>query len=269
MHRRLLRLSVLMAVVCGTAWVQADIVLPGQKKVRRDTIVHLGPFKDLAPTLYEVQAGDTLSQLAEKHLGSVERQQQITAMNDGLTADTLRAGAKIVMPPRSADMSKWVHFFAVGWGRFAERAFEGQALSHHHYWTELWAVPHEKISDFFSKLERKRRSTIVSEELAAATWIAKAREKMCGYLSMAEGSAINSIRESYTVESIENGAIVLTSHNVQNLDRNEKPVAGAGLFLTAGNGLLVLLAAAGAGGLLLLARRRRAAAVYPEPIPAK
>lgn len=49
-------------------------------------------------TLYKVQPGDTLSQLAEKQLGGASRWPEIVALNPGLTPEKLRAGSKIRIP---------------------------------------------------------------------------------------------------------------------------------------------------------------------------
>ena len=57
------------------------------------------------PWLYTVQSGDTISQIAEKHLGKWRRMKEILALNSGLTPENLRVGAAIKMPPRGMTSS--------------------------------------------------------------------------------------------------------------------------------------------------------------------
>ncbi len=55
---------------------------------------------------YAVKSGDTLSQIAQDELGSVSYQDDILALNPGLSADTLFAGSKIRMPVRGKNVTK-------------------------------------------------------------------------------------------------------------------------------------------------------------------
>ena len=268
LSRSLTTLSVLlllvMSLIIGSGLASADVLLPGTKKVRRDTTIDFGAYTDLAPWSYTVQSGDTLSGLAEKHLGSAKRHEQIVELNNAmaregeprLTAATLKAGQTIVMPPRSADSSKWVHFFGALWDAQVERAYHGQSLPHHHYWTSLWAVPHAHFAEFCSKVNVDRREARGAiQALRDVEWIAKAEPKLCGYVTLSDGSAVESIDETYRVESIERGVIQLTDQKEQPVDEAGEPVSKKASALTPLNGVLVLLAAAGIGGLLLRSRR--------------
>ena len=242
----------------GSTTSRADVVVPGQKKVRRDVIVDFGSYADSATGSHLVKSGDTVSALAKKHLGSVTRQNEILELNPGLTAASLKAGATILIPPRTADSSKSWSFFAIGWGHHVVRAFHGQQLYHHHYSTELWAVPQSKVAEFLKRLQtkpNKKRDAMAA--LAKESWIAKAPEKLTGYASLSEGSPIASIVETYRVEKIDKGKILLKKTAAQNLNKDKKPLAGAALYLTPWNGLLLLLTGCGAAGLGFLARRRR------------
>lgn len=267
------RLALLVALAlafvfagAGAVPARADVVIEGQKKVRRDSIVDFGPFADRAPRSYEVQPGDTVSALAEEHLGSVARQPDILEFNPGLTPESLQTGATILLPPRAADPSQWVHFFAVAWGSQLERAFHRQPLHHHHYWTNLWMVPHAHVAEFLERasVERRRRREVI-RTLADEPWIAKAEARLCGYATLPEASPIGFIVETHAVRAIEEGKIVLERVAVRNLDRDREPITGSGLFFAPGNSLLLVLSACGALGLALLALRRRAATTRLEP----
>ena len=67
-----------------------------------------GPGSEPAPAsetpgeiwLYDVKSGDSLSKISELHLGTWRRMKEITALNPGLTPETLRAGSQIKMPPK-------------------------------------------------------------------------------------------------------------------------------------------------------------------------
>lgn len=248
-------------LLAATAPVQADIVIPGRKNVRRDAIVDFGPYADRATGSYKVQSGDTISALAKKHLGAVGRQKEILELNPGLTPEKLKAGATILMPPRVVDAKQGWDFFAVVWGANVERVFHGQRVPYHHYWTSLWAVPRDKSNDLLkmAAVERNKKRDVI-EILSKEPWIAKAEAKLCGRVSLSDGSPIASVIETYRVQKIEKGKIVLKKTATQNLDKRKKPIATAGItpHLTPGNGLLILLAACGASGLGFLMLRRRA-----------
>lgn len=53
------------------------------------------------PWEYTVQAGDTLSQICERELGTWRRQNEVSDLNAGLDPLRLRAGEKLKMPPRA------------------------------------------------------------------------------------------------------------------------------------------------------------------------
>lgn len=263
--RRRAQLFALIVTLLVPAAAQADIILPGTKRVRKDTTIDFGSYAERAPWPYTVLAGDTLSALAEKHLESAARYPQILELKAGLTADGLKAGTTIVMPPKSADSSLWMHFFAVGWGNDIERAYHKQPLHHHHYWTHLWAVPHARLDEFLKRIPGGRRSQREAlRQLTEEAWVAKADEKLCGYQTYSDTNATAAIVESYTIDKVDAGKIVLAQHTVQKLDKDRKPLSGAALFVTPTNTLLLLLTATGSIALFLIARRRRS---EPNPEP--
>ncbi len=54
------------------------------------------------PNLYEVQQGETLSEIAERELGTWKRWPEIVELNPGLDPKKVRAGVRLIMPPRGA-----------------------------------------------------------------------------------------------------------------------------------------------------------------------
>lgn len=249
----------LLALLIGalsTESARADIVVPGQKKVKRDSIIDFGAYADGATRSYRVKKGDTLSALAQKHLGSVSRAEEILTLNSGLTADTLRAETTILLPARDSDPKKGWDFFALPWEAHVVRAFHQKPVHHHHYWTSLWAVRRSKTAEFLTRIEAakgKRRDAL--KALAKEPWVARAKEKLSGYPTVSSKSPVNSIVENYVVQKIKDGTIILKKTSNKKLDRAGKAISGA--VANPSSAWLLALAASGATGLGLLMRRRR------------
>lgn len=256
-HRLVMSLA-LIASFASVGTLRADVIPVGKTKVRCTSTIDFGPFADLAPTSYVVEEGDTLSELAEKHLGSAKRHVQISALNEGVTAETLKAGQTILLPPKSPDESKWMHFFAVQWEHAVDRADHRKPLPHHHYWTSLWAVPHANLAEFSKGLEGDDRdSPNPIQVLEKKKWLFKAEERFSGYEVLPENTPVKSIRRSYTIVSIGEGTIQLAPPETAKFGKDGKPVDGAGILVVPSNGILLLLGAIGGGALFALAIRRR------------
>ena len=58
------------------------------------------PAESDEPWMYTVKQGDTLSQIAERELGTIHRMKEIENLNAGLDPLKIRAGDQIKMPPR-------------------------------------------------------------------------------------------------------------------------------------------------------------------------
>ena len=253
-----------VAVLLIAAPAGADVVIPGQKKVKRDAVVDFGPYADYTTWSYVVKKGDTLSEIAEHHLGTLKRHAEITKLNPGITAKTLKAGDKLLMPPRKmpkpADGKVWWDVFGGLWGGAGgfERMGHGEKVPHHHYFTTLVAVRHDKLADFEKAIAAKDQSKRKTVEALAKQhdWIAIANTSLTGYASLPEASPIASIVEQYRIESITGGTITLKKVKTKQLDKDREPVSGAGL-LGGWNLLLLFLAFAGLLGLVIVVSRRR------------
>lgn len=57
---------------------------------------------DLKPRIYTIRPADTLSEIAQKELGSQRRMKEILALNPGLDADRLVPGETLVLPSKQA-----------------------------------------------------------------------------------------------------------------------------------------------------------------------
>lgn len=58
--------------------------------------------EDLKPQIYTIRPNDTLSEIAQKQLGSQRRMKEIVALNPGLDADRLVPGETLVLPSKQA-----------------------------------------------------------------------------------------------------------------------------------------------------------------------
>jgi len=58
------------------------------------------PAESDEPWMYTIKPGDTLSQIAERELGTIRRMKEILSLNAGLDPLKIRAGDQIKMPPR-------------------------------------------------------------------------------------------------------------------------------------------------------------------------
>ena len=59
-----------------------------------------GPKRTPSTRSYEVQEGDTLGEIASKHLGSAQRWQEITKLNPGVKPTNIRPGMKLLLPAK-------------------------------------------------------------------------------------------------------------------------------------------------------------------------
>lgn len=274
-----------LVVLLLAAPAAADIVVPGQKKVRRDAVIDFGPYADYTTWTYVVKKGDTLSEIAEHHLGTLKRQAEITALNEGVTAATLKAGDKLLMPPRkvprpvdpaeakdaktAADARMWWDLFGGLWGgsQGFERMGHGEKVPHHHYWTTLVAVRHDKLAAFEKAMaEGKQNAQQTLKALAQAhDWIAVADASLTGYASLPDMSPIASIVEHYRIDAITGSTITLRKVDTKQFDKDREPVSGAGMF-GGWNLLLLFLAFVGLLGLVIVVSRRRAPGRVQIPV---
>ncbi len=282
---RTLALVAGLAVLLSAVPASADLVIEGQKKVRRDAIVDFGPYADYSTWNYVVKKGDTLSEIAQHQLGTMKRASEITKLNPGLTAKTLKANEKILMPPRKIpvshdpaiaktqelpkDAQMWWEFYGALWGGSGgfERVGSGEAVPHHHYWTALIAIRHDKVGELKSVLSQGGRGMrTILEATKGKDWIAVAEQGLTGYTSLDDTSPIHRIVDNFRVEKIADGRITLKKVDSKKLDKEDKDVSSAGFFGSGWNLLLLFLAFSGLLGLAIVISRRHSGERVQIPV---
>lgn len=152
--------ALLLVVAWGSGTASADVgPVPdvGWHRVRHEAYVDLGTFVDCDTWRYVVKSRETLGEIAERELGSARRHREILALNVGLTPRRLWAGARIVMPPRSARCQgrepRYVFFVwtpdAHGWA--APRRLGDGAVHQVSHGARLYAVPGERLTSVLAR----------------------------------------------------------------------------------------------------------------------
>jgi hypothetical protein len=97
---RLARLAALaLVVVTCVSSAAAEPGCPSFPFPSQQVVVEPGVLGSRVARRVKVGAGDTLGELAQRHLGSVRHTAQIQALNPGVTATTLRVGSEVWVPP--------------------------------------------------------------------------------------------------------------------------------------------------------------------------
>lgn len=250
---------------CGLLWLclglsllpataRADILPPGQRSVPRESLLDFGPFAEHSVRLYKVQKGDTLSQIAERELGTVKRQGEVTALNPGLDPAQIRTGSTLLLPARVRVEPKagqeppvlW-HFFAALWGGRAgfERIQHGQALPAHHYSVTVYAVHGARVAE----LERIAAEPPKDLDKALAALVARPGAARSADLPgnrafVSDASPVERELRRLRISAIAEGRVSVEEQAVEQYDRNERLVS-SGLPLGAWLGGLLLLLAGG------------------------
>lgn len=273
LRRALLGATALLALVAGP-WVpaaDADIVIPGQKKVKVTVTADLGPWADYSSWRYKVRAGDTLGQIAQEQLGTTKRWKEIEKLNPKIEAERLEPGALLEMPPRKipygaegagADAKRWMHFFALpGGGHFGS---EMRPLGHkelvafHHYGTSILAIRHDVLPKVMKALKDREDRTSLGKALeawAGKDGIAMLKGRVGGYESIDEESPVKSFERTVRIVGIEGGVLQTKVVASQGHDASGEPVGALGL-VGGTRWVLLLLSFAGLLALIFFARRR-------------
>jgi hypothetical protein len=133
----------------------ADGTRRGAREVEAELRIDLGAYAECAPWRYEVRRGDTLGEIAERHLGRVRRSTEILALNPGLDPRVLPAGRVLWMPPRRSP--GW-HFFAEAPDGSVVRVASGDALPSGRAGARLFAVPQDRMARILAEGAARRLS---------------------------------------------------------------------------------------------------------------
>ncbi|MHC5009413.1 MAG: LysM peptidoglycan-binding domain-containing protein [Planctomycetota bacterium] len=77
----------------------ADIIIPGEREVSTEVTVDYGILKASAPERYEVKAGDSFGEIAQRLLGSARRWEEIQEWNPGVEPERMTVGSYLWLPP--------------------------------------------------------------------------------------------------------------------------------------------------------------------------
>ena len=115
-----------------------------------------------------VERGDTLSELAQRHLGTAKRTAEVQRLNPSVNAKVLRVGQGIVLPPK--DATGWLELYAAAPGGIAQPVGLGEPALLPLAPVTVFAVPHERVATLRS-LDRDRQ--LVEALLSADAQVAR------------------------------------------------------------------------------------------------
>jgi hypothetical protein len=101
-----------------------------------------------------VERGDTLSEIAQRHLGTAKRTAEVQRLNPKVNAKALRVGQRIVLPPK--DRTGWLELYAAVPGGIAQPVGLGDPAVLPLTPVTLFAVPHERVA-MLRSLDRDRQ----------------------------------------------------------------------------------------------------------------
>lgn len=249
----------------------ADVVPPGQRNISVEHVVDLGPYRDFTSRAYTVRKGDTLSQIAQRELGSLRRMPEILAANGLKKNSIIKAGDALVLPPRrqpatkealaqglaEKDAKPWFDFYVV-----PDASIRGELLPfpangrlpRGNYHVMVVAVPHAKAAEFekaFEKAGDKDWKTL--KGLLENSWVYETGRLSCRD-SVPTSSPVRVRRHDWKVSSVKDGKLTLTKVKVATLDQAGEPVSESS---PQRNAVFFFLSFVGLFGLYALWRSRR------------
>ena len=281
--------GLLVSVIAGGllgAPTQADLTVPGTHGQQTVVLLDFGVYADYTTRVYTVEAGDTLSSLAEAKLGKASRWKEIAALNPDVKPAELGVGTKLLLPPakqplpapKSDTQSKpevaeakagrkhWWHIISApqpNWELLWCK--HGEAVPVHHYGTTVLAVRNDKLAEFQRMLAdpKKANYTVIKGLLKMPpAWLAAAADVHPGRGSTKDSDPVHRIEQRMRITSIADGKIHTKLLSTRYFDNRGRELTSKEVQGAQGRRNLILLLLAGAGLLglgFVVARRRRAA----------
>ena len=250
-------------LLLGARPAAADILPPDSHRVDVVVTMDFGTFAAHVSWVHVVATGDTLEALARTHLGSADRKGDVTRLDGTRPAEPLKAGERLVMPPRPTaekaprGIAWWdavCHDLISPPGR-PTRFFPGEPYPCAGKSTRVYLVPHDRWSAF-AKDATANPASLLDDERVLRT------KEFNLHASAPDSDPTRTLHTRYRLEPREGNLLELAIVEQRRLDANGKLVAHA----MGGEARppapmpwpLIAAAAVGLVGLALLARRRRA-----------
>ena len=244
---------------------RADVLPPGSKSLRHDVVIELSQ-QIRAQSYWEtvVGEGETLSEIAERTLGSADRWPELAERNGLENADRLVVGQVLVIPPAVEQESVYhlYYFYAYPFHHEPARVRVGALLPYFKTDLCVCAVREGDVEEFLelAKFDFKRRDTLDAHtiDLPVPPFALSSRVEVARSISRL--SPVAAKTTVLTLEEID-GAKLRIGRETRNgtLEEGDEPMKRAGAF--------VLIPAISVAVLWDLRRRRRRA--VPTPTSAR
>ena len=216
-----------------------------------------GALAAIATWSVEVEKGDTLSEIAQRALGTARRANDIHRLNPRVDPKAMRVGQTLLLPPKSTPAgTKWLDFVVAAPGGSGRAAGLGESAALPLGPVRVFAVPHDRLLVLRATARGAEvaESTLLSDPEVAASPPIEAATTDGRTLARAVTRVRVTGRSGRTlkVEVVEQNLYGATGHRVP-------PAAEADAGGSWAVPLLLLLAGLVVFGLVALAARRMAA----------
>ena len=288
----LLVVVVLTAVPAAADLAGTEFDPPTERVQNTHLVIDPGPYGAVMPRPYEIQAGDTLSELAMRHLGSMRHTQRLLDANPGLVAEQLTVGTTITIPPAAAALDpglpetpdgpkhRWAFYVFTPTGSWPHIAplpatFQVTPLSYTGTW--LIAIRHDHRRDFEALLAKKPppsdtetwlRTTFAPETTTRPPWAAVGPRAVARMVDLAD--PVHRVVDTRRITSIRDGVIHTERVHLRKYDEDGKVLSEAAIVVKRNVTAMVFILLGLIGFVLLVhvtmrRRRARGARVAPSP----
>lgn len=205
-----MRLALVLAALLATGGTAAlaDLVPPGPRSVPTEIRIDYGVLQTSAPDVYLVEKNDTLSEIAERELGSVKHLAELRSWNTRIEPKKIRPGQRIFLPPAATAKPQFRLYVYAPRGDASgglRRALPDQTLRGA---LRLVAVPVANDAALLARLEAAPDLRDAIESAPGDLGLLLS-EPLPGHVEIAEDGATPVVRLRYTISSAENGRLEL------------------------------------------------------------